>query len=1048
MRITETVVKRPVATFMAVLVILILGFVSLSKMQVDLLPDIQLPTAVVVTTYPGASSEEIETMVTKPIEKEIAGVENIKSISSSSESNVSMITVSFNWGADLDTATTDIREKIDMVKGTLPDDADDPMVIKYDPSMLPVLIYGMTGDRDPLLMKQLAEDMIEKKLERVAGVSSVQVVGGVERQIRVLLSPQKMNGYGISIGQVMQVLAANNLNLPGGTVDYGSRELIVRTTGEFESVDEIKELAVANRQGAIVKLSDIAEVKDATEDIKTHSRINDYEGLRILIQKSSDANTVAVANGVKKELEAIKKELPKGIELYQILDQSDFINGSIKNVTSSAIQGGLLAVIVLYLFLHNFRSTVVIAISIPISIIVTFVVMYFSGITLNLISLGGLALGIGMLVDNSIVVLENIYHHRELGLNGMEAASVGANEVTLAIAASTLTTVAVFLPIVFVKGLAGILFKEMSLTITFSLLSSLIVAITIVPLLSSRLIKVTAAEEKKQGFLARIFDGMDRFYNSVDEKYGKLLAWALGHRKIVIFAIVALLVISVAAVPLVGTEFFPETDEGSISINVEYPLGTKVEKTDELVKSIERIVASIPEVQMYSSQVGTDTTKSFLGTTGSGEIASMDVRLVPVSERKRSTKDVAEEIRQKIGEVPGAKIEINSATTMSTISSATSGSTKPVQVAIKGDDFATLENLAEKIKAIVKKVPGTRDVETSIDGGRPEVRIKVDKDRASYYGLDASQVAQTVRIAINGVEATKYRVAGTEVEVNVQLNELSRKTLEDLEGMTLMSPTGVNVPLRNIARFTITEGPNVISREDQERVVYVTADIYRRSLGDVTNDIRSAISSVNLPEGYSISFEGQNKEMTESFADLFQAMLLAVFLVYAVMAAQFESFLHPFTIMFAIPFCTTGVVFGLLISRRAFSLPAYIGIIMLAGIAVNNAIVLVDYINQLRAKGKTVREAIVEAGPRRLRPIMMTTLTTVLGLLPLALGIGEGSEIQAPLAVTVLGGLTVSTLLTLVVVPVLYSIFEDLSARVVRIIKIFKQKLGKNAVES
>jgi HAE1 family hydrophobic/amphiphilic exporter-1 len=751
---------------------------------------------------------------------------------------------------------------------------------------------------------------------------------------------------------------------------------------------------------------------------------------------------VAVANGVKKELEAIKKELPRGIELYQILDQSDFINRSINNVISSAIQGGLLAVIVLYLFLHNFRSTVVIAISIPISIIATFVVMYFSGITINLISLGGLALGIGMLVDSSIVVLENIYYHRELGLNSMEAASVGASEVTLAIVASTLTTVAVFLPIVFVKGLAGIVFKEMSLTITFSLMSSLIVAITIVPLLSSRLVKVTPTEEKKQGFLAKIFEGMDRFYNSIDEKYGKLLAWALGHRKIVILAIVVLLAISVAAVPLVGTEFFPETDEGRISISVEYPVGTKVEKTDELVKSIENVVASIPEVQMYSSQVGTDTERSFLGAGESGEIASMDVRLVPVSERKRSTKDVVEEIRQKIGEVPGAKIEINSAS----MSSAIAGSSKPVQIAIKGDDFATLENLAEKIKAIVKKVPGTRDVETSIDEGRPEVRIKVDKDRASYYGLDAGQVAQAVRIAINGVEATKYRVAGTEVEVNVQLNELSRKTLEDLEGMTLMSPSGVSVPLRNIAKFTITEGPNVINRVDQERVVYVTADIYRRSLGEVTNDIKLALSSINLPEGYSISFEGQNKEMTESFGDLFQALLLAVFLVYAVMAAQFESLLHPFTIMFAIPFCTTGVVFGLLISRRAFSVPAFIGVIMLAGIAVNNAIVLVDYINQLRAKGKTVREAIVEAGPRRLRPIMMTTLTTVLGILPLALGIGEGSEIQAPLAVTVLGGLSVSTLLTLVVVPVLYSIFEDLSTKVARILKIFKQKVSKNAV--
>ncbi|KXG76949.1 Swarming motility protein SwrC [Fervidicola ferrireducens] len=1048
MRITETVVKRPVATLMAVLVIIILGFVSLSKMQVDLLPDIQLPTAVIVTTYPGASSEEIETMITKPIEKEIAGVENIKSISSSSEANVSMITVNFNWGTDLDTAVTDIREKVDMVKKRLPDDADEPIVIKFDPSMMPVLIYGMTGDRDPLLMKQIAEDMIEKRLERVAGVASVQVTGGVERQIRVLLSPQKMNGYGISFSQVIQALAANNLNLPGGTVDYGSRELIVRTTGEFENVDEIKNLPVANRQGAIVRLSDIADVKDATEDVKTHSRINKYEGLRILIQKSSDANTVAVANGVKKELEAIKKELPKGIELYQILDQSDFINRSINNVISSAIQGGLLAVIVLYLFLHNFRSTVVIAISIPISIIATFVVMYFSGITLNLISLGGLALGIGMLVDSSIVVLENIYHHRELGLGGMEAACVGAEEVTLAIVASTLTTIAVFLPIVFVKGMAGILFKEMSLTITFSLLSSLIVAITLVPLLSSRLVKVTSAEEKKQGFLARIFEGMDRFYDSVDEKYGKLLAWALRHRKIVILAIVGLLVISVMAVPLVGTEFFPETDEGRISIKIEYPLGTKVEKTDELVKSIENIVASIPEVQMYSSQVGTDTRRSFLGTTGSGEMASIDVRLVPVSERKRSTKDVVEEIRQKIGEVPGAKIEINSATTMSTIGSVSgmSGSSKPLQIAIKGDDFAILESLAEKVKTVVKKVPGTRDVETSVDEGRPEVRIKVDKDRASYYGLDASQVAQTVRIAINGVEATKYRVAGTEVEVNVQLDELSRKTLEDLEGMTLMSPSGVNVPLRSIAEFTITEGPNVINRVDQKRVVYVTADIYKRSLGEVTNDIKLALSSINLPEGYSISFEGQNKEMMESFADLFQALLLAVFLVYAVMAAQFESLLHPFTIMFAIPFCTTGVVFGLLISRRAFSVPAFIGVIMLAGIAVNNAIVLVDYINQLRAKGKTVREAIVEAGPRRLRPIMMTTLTTVLGLLPLALGIGEGSEIQAPLAVTVMGGLSVSTLLTLVVVPVLYSIFEDLSAMVVRRVNIFKQKLGRNLI--
>jgi len=1021
MKITETAIKRPVATFIIVMVILILGFFSVGRMQVDLMPDIQMPVAMVVTSYPGAGSEEIETLVTGPIEKGIAGVENIKSISSTSESNVSMVVVTMNWGADLDKAVTDIKDKIDLVKSQLPDDADDPMVMKFDTSMMPVLMYGMTGNRDQLLMRQIAEDNIEKRLERVAGVAAVQVMGGAERQINVLLSPQRMNGYQISFNQVIQALQANNLNLPGGTVDYGNRQLIVRTTGEFENVDEIRQMAVVNRQGAIVKLGDIAEVTDSTKDSDTYSRINQADGLTILIQKSSDANTVAVADGVNKEMAEIEKELPTGMKIYQIFDQSDFIKSSVNGVKNNAIFGAVLAVIILYLFLHNVRSTMVIALSIPLSIIATFILMYFSGVTLNIISLGGLAMGIGMLVDASIVVLENIYYHRSLGEGSLDAASAGASEVALAVTASTFTTIAVFLPIVYVQGIAGIIFKEMALTVTFSLLASVAIAITVVPLLSSRLIKVTNYEDSDNNFFARIASYMDNFYSSVEKAYGKLLAWSLGHRKIVILTIIGLLVLSVASIPLVGTEFFPETDEGRISISVEYPLGTKVEKTDELVKTIEKNIASIPEVEMYSSQVGTSMEQSFLGASGSGETASIDVSLVTAGKRDRSTKDVMEELRQKIGQVPGAKIEIT-AQSMTSMS----GSGKPVQVQIRGDDFDILENLADKIKAAVKKVPGTRDVETSMDKGRPEVNIKVDKNKASYYGLDVAQVAQTVRAAVNGSEATQYKVAGTEVEVMVRLDELSRKTLEDLEGMTLMTASGTGVPLRNLAEFTVTEGPNSISREDQERVVDVTADIYKRSVGEVVKDIRSAIAPVKLPEGYSISFEGENEEMMESFADLFQAMILAVILVYAVMTVQFESLLHPFTIMFALPFCIIGVVFGLLIAGRALSVPGFIGIIMLAGIAVNNAIVLVDYINRLRAKGKTVREAIVEAGPRRLRPIMMTTLTTILGLLPMSLGIGEGAELQAPLAVVVLGGLSVSTLLTLVVVPVLYSLFEDI----------------------
>jgi HAE1 family hydrophobic/amphiphilic exporter-1 len=1047
MGIIDTAIKRPVAAFMAVLVVLILGFVSLSKMNVDLLPDIKLPTVVIVTTYPGATSEEIETLITKPIEKQVSGVQNIKNISSSSKANVSMVTVNFNWGINLDTAVTDIRDKINLVKKTLPDDADEPTVIKFDLNSMPVLTYGITGDRDQLLMKQIAEDVIEKKLETVPGVASVNITGGADRQIRVLISPEKMNGYGISFSQVIQALQANNLNVPGGTVDYGSRELMVRTMGEFENVDEIKNLPVVNRQGGIVRLSDIADVKDATEDVKNYARINKKAGLVIQIQKSSDANTVTVANGVKKELEAIKKELPKGVELYKITDQSESINNSINNLISHGILGAILAVIIIYLFLHNFSSTFVVATSIPISLIATFVLMYFDGMTLNLMSLGGLAMAIGRLEDDAIVVLENIYYHRQQGMGAMEAASVGAKEMFLPVMASTLTTVVVFLPVIFVNGISGVIFKQLSITIAFALICSLVCAMTIVPLLSSRFVKVSDKEERKHGFLIRIFDGMDRIYNNVEKKYGNFLGWSLNHRKTVIFAIVGLLVVSVAAIPIVGTEFFPETDEGQISIDVQYPVGTKVEKTDQLVKSIENKVASIPEVEMYSSQVGTNSKNSFIGTTAAtGEIASMDVRLVPIDDRKKTTKEIVEELRQKIGEVPGVKIEINSVSKISNMSTTTSGNSKPVQIAIKGDDFDTLEKLAEKIKAISKKVPGTRDVETSFDEGRPELEIKVDKDKASYFGMDASQVAQTVRAAIDGVKATKYRVAGTEIDVNVQLYEFSRKTYEDLEGLTLMSPTGINVPLVDIAKFAIAEGQNDINRVDQQRVAYVTSDIFGRSLGDVTSDIKSAISSINLPEGYSISFEGQNQDMQDSFKDLEYALILSVILVFVVMAAQFESLIHPFTIMFAIPLCIIGIVFGLLISGWALSIPAFLGIIMVVGIAVSNGILLVDYINKLRERGKTVREAIVEAGPRRLKPIIMTASATILGMIPLALGIGQGSEIEAPLAVSVVGGLTTSTILTLVFVPVLYSLFDDVLKKIGGKINIFKEKLGKNAV--
>lgn len=1024
MKLSDFAIKRPVTMLMVVVVIMILGFVSISKMSIDLLPDIDVPVIVVLTTYPGAASEEIEDTITKPIEKSVSGVESVKTIISDSQPNVSAVQVKFNWGTDLDIAAMNIREKLDLIKGSLPDNAEEPIVLKMDPSMMPVLILGMEGERDTMYLRQLADDIIVKQIESVEGVSSVMMVGGAERQVQVKVYPDKLSGYKVAFSQVISALKAGNLNIPAGEVDYGNRELLVKTTGEFQDVEEIRNLAIVNRQGAIVRLRDIADVQDAEEEVKVYSRINENDGLRILVQKQSDANSVLVAERVKKELVEIKKTLPQDIEITEILDQSNYIQKAIKNVASNAIQGSILAILVIFIFLRNYKSTLVIAVSIPISIITTIVIMYFSGITLNVMSLGGLAIGVGMLVDNSIVVLENIYRHQTLGKGRLEAASVGASEMTLAIMASTLTTIAVFVPIVFIEGITSTIFKELSLTITFALISSIFVAVTIVPLLSSRLVDAHETSGRETGFLSKVFNKTDEIYKKVDTKYGNMLEWALDHRKVVIFAVIAVIVVSVMAAPLVGSEFFPETDEGKINVEVSLPLGSKVDVTDEVMKHIEEKVMEIPEVERFSAQVGTTTLKTFLGT-GTTEIGSMDIRLVPHDERKRQTKDIAEELRQKIGEVPGAKIDVKSATIISRIGSVT-GSDKPVQVAIKGEDFEVLEELSDKIENIVKKVPGTRDVETTMEEGRPEVQVRVDKNKASYYGLDTYSVAATVRAAINGAVATQYKVAGSEVDVNVQLADTARETLEDLEAMTIMSPEGVNVPLRFIADFNITEGPNIIKREDQERVVYVSADIYQRSLGEVISDIESQIADIHMPEGYSVKFEGQNKEMVEAFKELRLAMGLAVILVYAVMAAQFESLLHPFTIMFSLPVASFGVVFGLLLNRRSFNVPAYMGIIMLAGIAVNNAIVLVDYINQLKARGRSTREAIIEAGPTRLRAISMTTLTTVLGLLPLSLGLGEAGEIQAPLAVSVMYGLLVSTLITLIVVPVMYSIFDDM----------------------
>ncbi|BCV24053.1 efflux RND transporter permease subunit [Gelria sp. Kuro-4] len=1026
MNLAQFSTRRPVAVTMVILVLIVLGTVSLTRISIDLLPKMTLPIAAVMATYPGAGPEEIEELVAKPLESVLATVSNVDSIQSISSADAATIIVQFNWGTDMDFATLDMREKIDLALSRLPDGVDRPMVVKFDPSMMPITILSVSSEgRNLASLKTLLEDKVAPRLERIDGVAYATVMGGPQEEVRVLVDSRRLAGYGFSLAQLVQALKAENLNMPGGTIDQGTREFILRTAGEFKSLDELRNLVLMSPQGVGVRLGDLADVEEV-EDQKEYTLLNGRPSIGIMIQKEAGANTVKVADQVHREMDRLSREL-SGIKYSYVFDQAKFIQRSIGNLTSNAVSGAVLAIIILYLFLRNVRSTLVIALSIPISIIATFTLVYFNGLTLNMMSLGGLALGVGMLVDNSIVVLENIYRHREEGESRLLAAQNGAGEVAMAITASTLTTIAVFLPIVFIQGLTAQIFRELALTVTFSLLASLLVALTVVPMLASKILVINGNSGTTPGrpsVFYRASHWVGRRLAALNDRYRALLAWALDHRRGALLGAAAAFILSLLAVPLVGAEFFPATDAGRLSVSVKLPSGTTLEETDKVAERVGQIVAAYPEVETVFVSAG----RSLQGGSMSGSdsnTASLNIELKPKSERRRSDREIADAIRRQVAKIPGAEIRVSVSDVMSM---GGGGVSQAITLSIRGDDLNVLRGLAAKAEALVAEVPGTREVQTSFSEGRPEVQVRLNRAKAASLGLSAAQVAQTVSTAVQGQVATEYRVGGKEKDIRVQLAEESANSLAALRSLLISTPTGLTVPLADVADIVIARGPVTIDREDQARVVTVSCDVFGRPLGGVSQDIRRQLAGLKLPPGYTITFGGQNKEMADAFAGLSLALGLAVILVYMVMAAQFESLLHPLTIMFSMPLALIGVVLALLITRKAVSVPAFIGVIVLAGIVVNNAIVLVDYINALRARGLGMREAILTAGPVRLRPILMTTLTTVLGLIPLALGLGEGGEMQAPLAITVIGGLSMSTLLTLVVVPLVYTLFEDIGS--------------------
>ncbi len=1002
---------------MIVLAILALGAVSLRSLTVDLFPKIDLPVAVVATSYEDAAPQEVENLISRPIESAVSTVEGIETVQSQSQSGSSLVIMMFSNGTDLDQALLDVRESVDQVKGMLPSQAGDPNIMRFNPDQLPVIWVGLTGD-DTASLTNIADDQLVPFFERQGGVGSVSVEGGKEREIQLVLNEAKLQQYGVTTQTIIQSLNSSNQSASVGTVEKGDKDLQLRVTGEFKSMKDIKQTLVQTEAGATVQVEDLAEVKDAYKDEFGLTLVNGKPSVVLSILKKTDSNTVEVATNIKESMKEIEQDLPKDVHLNVIIDTSDFIQMSIDSVVQNILIGGIISIFILLLFLKSIRATLVIGLSIPIAIITTFILMYFTGETLNILTLGGLALGLGMMVDSSIVILEHIYSYRQQGYNLKEAAIKGASELAPAVIASTTTTLVVFLPIVYVEGIASDMFTPLALTVSFSLITSLVVAITLVPMLSSKLLQKAIKDSGRRYWF-------DRFLGWLTNGYRNSLKWVLGHRKTTIFATILAIVASLALTPFIGAEFIPSADQGQLEVRVETPPGSSLQHTEKLVEQVNKELKEFtPLIETNYVNVGSGTFTSGGGISNSNQ-AIYTIQLIPSGEREKTTVDIVKEMDDKLKEIAGAEITVNSMDSGMNMGD-------PIQIQLNGPEHELLRELAGEVTKEIDDVNGVYNPETSASEGVPQLNIEINQDRAAMYGLNHEQILGQVQIQFTGQVVTQYREDGKEMDVTLIYPKEQRSKIADLHDMKIQTPQGTTISLDEVAEFKQMSGPVSLQRENQQPQINVSSQVVDRDLGSITADVESVLDNMNFPEGYSYQIGGQAQDMTESFTDLAIALVFSIFLVYAVMAVQFENFLFPFIIMFSMPATVIGVVLGLFIMDIPLSIPGFIGIIMLAGIVVNNSIVLVDYINLLRRKGMSRYEAILEAGRSRLRPILMTTLTTILAMVPLALALGEGAEMQQPLAVTIIFGLGISSIFTLLLIPVIYTLFDDLTAKFTR----------------
>ncbi len=1018
MKLSRFSVHHRIFTIMAVLIVMILGGISLFRLPIDLMPDITYPTLSVSTTYENASPEEIEELITRPVEEAMSAVPGVEEVTSFSSEGRSNVRISFSWGTDLDAAAADVRDRLDRVVPRLPEEAERPVLRKFDLASFPILILGAASDLDPIQMRRIIDDQIKYRIERLPGVATVDVHGGLDREIHVNLLASKVKALGLPLDQILTKVKAENVNIPAGTLERGNLDVMIRTPGEYTSLNELRDTVITIREGVPIQVKDIASVEDAWQKITRIARVNGRPGVRMVVLKQSGMNTVEVAMGVLKEIERINQDIPQ-IHVTPIIDTSDYIKRSIGNVGKSILYGGALAIFVLLLFLRNVRSTTVVATAIPISIVATFALMYFGGFTLNMMTLGGLALGVGMLVDNAIVVLENIYRLKESGIPPEQAAVEGSEEVTAAIVASTLTTLVVFLPMIFVRGMAGVMFKQLSYVVSFALACSLASALTLVPMLASIILRPPKNNPSKEGWGNKMFVVSGRYFAKLEETYRRILHLSLAHRKRVLIGALLLLVGSLFLYPLVGSEFMPETDEGEVRISVEMEVGTRLGVLEKTFDAIEAVVSKeVPERKNTATFIGGSAWRGTGSHTG-----EMRIALKREAERSRSSEEIAASLRRSLAGIPGATVRTRAGQGLWLLRMGSTEGEK-VELEVRGHDMEVADLLARQIKGLVERVEGVTDVKVSRESGSPEELIIVDRQKAASMKLTVSQIADALQTVLSGTEAGNYREAGKEYRILVKLKDAERMDIRHVLDLTLTNADGHPVVLRNVLQVRPRTGPVFIERKDQDRIVTVSANIAGRDLGSIVNDIERGLQSIPVPGNFTVTFGADYEEQQKANRELLLSIILALVMVYMVMASLYESLLDPFVVMFSVPLAAIGVILMLFFTHTTFNVQSFIGCIMLGGIVVNNAILLVDHTNLLLSRGMSLFTAIEEAGRRRLRPILMTATTTILALIPLALGIGEGGEAQAPLARAVLGGLLSSTLITLVVVPVVYSIFE------------------------